>query len=95
MVVQIPLAAMLRGATSITFNAPDPKLPPLELAIRLMDIVSFYCVRWPSHPDIIAGIPISPGADVEPVKRAAVMKLESEFTRLGIEWPGAKLDIEG
>lgn len=84
MLVNIPLAVF--GRQHIDFNAPDGA--KLHIAIRALDPVQFYCVRFSHQPDVVAGIPVLAGADVKPVQAAAVMKLESEFRRLGLPWPG-------
>lgn len=84
MLVHIPLAVF--GRHHIDFNAPDST--QMRIAIRALDPVQFYCVRFSHQPDVIAGIPVIAGADVKPVQAAAVMKLESEFKRLGLSWPG-------
>lgn len=90
MIVNIPLAVF--GRKSVSFNAADGKV--LEIAIRALDPIQLYCARWSHEPEVIAGIPIIPGADVMPVRSAAVMKLESEFTRLSKPWPGAIMNID-
>jgi hypothetical protein len=90
-VLLMPVAVF--GKQRITF-APENG-PAIDVAIPLTAKIQLLCARWSHEPNIVAGVPVLAGADVDAIQQHAVKKLQAEYARLGKDWPGTpQLEIE-
>lgn len=67
----------------------------VKVRIKLLDTVRFMVMRFSHEPDVTIGLPLVARVPLEEISKVAMLRLQEEYERRGLEWPADVAELNG